>query len=79
LQTTWYKYEVLLQMYWATLESLLGTWWEHIGNKEQTKKISSCDFYVIFIFFHMNFDWNPSNYKVIALFKTFPMISHKLI
>jgi hypothetical protein len=25
LQTTWYKYEVLLQMYWATLESLLGT------------------------------------------------------
>jgi len=25
LQTTWDKYEVLLQMYWATLGNLLGT------------------------------------------------------
>ncbi len=44
LQTTWDKYEVLLQMYWATLGNLLGTSWEHdentLGTRKKNKKKS---------------------------------------
>jgi hypothetical protein len=30
-------------------------------------------------FFHMNFDWNVFNYKVVILIETFPIIGHNLI
>jgi hypothetical protein len=28
---------------------------------------------------HLNSNWNVFNYKVVVLFQTFPMISHKII